>query len=118
MAVMLRLSRYGVRGRPFYRLVASERLGKRDGKFIEALGTYDPNPKSPIIVMKEDRVRHWVEMGAQTSDVVRAIIKKKLPGLIEKRLEHKLKKIQAARKKRKAKAQGATKTKVAKKKSS
>lgn len=106
VAVTLRLARYGVRKNAFYRFVALEKASKRNGGVIENLGTYNPMVEPPVINIKEDRVRRWIEVGAQVSGVARDLIIKKLPGLIEKREEHQRKKIQAARKARKARLAG------------
>lgn len=113
MAVIIRLSRYGVRKKPFYRMVVAERLGSRDGKFLEALGTYDPRTVPPKIVLKEDRVKRWIAVGAKPSLMVRAIIEKIIPGLVKNREANKRAKIVARRKARKqrllAKAKPASK---------
>lgn len=102
MAVILRLARYGQKKRPFYRIVATEKSSRRDGRFIEVIGTYNSLSNPPEIKLAEDKVRRWVESGATASTVVRDIIKKTIPGLIEGRETHKTKKVQEARKKRKA----------------
>ncbi|MEO1089116.1 MAG: 30S ribosomal protein S16 [Pseudomonadota bacterium] len=71
MAVTIRLSRGGAKKRPFYRVVAADSRARRDGRFLEKLGTYDPllakdDPKR--LVLNEDRIRHWLDQGAQASD--------------------------------------------------
>ena len=103
MAVTLRLARYGVRSKPFYRIVAADEIRPRGGKFIEIVGTYAPRTV-PVINFNEERVRSWLSQGAQVSDVVRDLIKKKIPGLIEEREKRQLTKVQAARKARKTRA--------------
>ncbi len=73
MALKIRLARGGAKKRPFYRIVVADSRSPRDGRFIERLGTYDPMlPKdSPErIRLKEDRVKHWLGVGAQPSDRV------------------------------------------------
>ncbi|NDC36856.1 MAG: 30S ribosomal protein S16 [Proteobacteria bacterium] len=102
MAVVIRLSRRGAPKRPFYRIIVSPKGTKRDSKFIEVVGTYNPMTNPPTVELKTERVQYWVEKGAQPSEVVGTIIKKNIPNFLEPRLEHKRKKIQAARKKRKA----------------
>ncbi len=102
MAVVIRLSRRGAPKRPFYRIIVSPKGTKRDSKFIEVVGTYNPMTNPPTVELKSERVQHWVGVGAQPTDVVATIIKKNIPNFIEPRLEHQRKKIQAARKKRKA----------------
>ena len=76
MAVAIRLSRFGAKKRPFYRIVAADSRRKRDGRFLEQLGTYDPM-KNPVDVRLEmDRVDYWLSVGAQPSDTVRSLIRK------------------------------------------
>jgi small subunit ribosomal protein S16 len=101
VAVTLRLARFGRTHSPHYRVVVSEKVTKRDGKFIERLGNYFPLREPAEIILKEDRVRHWLAVGAQTTDLVRSIIIKKIPGLMEDIEKNRLSKLQAARKKRK-----------------
>jgi small subunit ribosomal protein S16 len=103
VAVTLRLARAGLPGRPHYRIVAADKVKPRDGRFIEVLGTYTPrNP--PSVTFKEERVKHWLQHGAVASSVVRDLIRKKIPGLIEAREKNKLEKLQASRRARKARA--------------
>jgi small subunit ribosomal protein S16 len=68
MAVRIRLKRLGAKHRPFYRVVAADSKSPRDGRFIETLGTYDPLPDPPAIKLKEDRVQHWIGVGAKPSE--------------------------------------------------
>jgi small subunit ribosomal protein S16 len=73
MALKIRLSRAGAKKRPFYRIVVADSRSPRDGRYIEKLGTYDPQlPKdSPErIKFSEDRVKHWLGVGAQPTDRV------------------------------------------------
>ena len=104
MAVTLRLARFGRTHSPHYRVVASEKGTKRDGKFIERLGNYFPLREPAEIILKEDRVRHWISVGAQTTPLVRSIIMKKIPGLMEELEKSRLAKLQDSRKKRKERA--------------
>lgn len=101
MAVKIKLARFGTKSKPFYRIVASEKGTKRDGRFIERLGTYDPMTAPATVALNEARVQRWLSEGAQPTEVVRRLIQKSFPGVIEKREEHQRAKIQAARKKRK-----------------
>ena len=79
--VRIRLQRLGSTHRPFYRIVAANSTAPRDGRFIEILGTYDPvKIAADNVVLKEDRLKHWLGHGAQPSDSVRSILQKK--GLI------------------------------------
>ena len=102
MAVHIRLSRFGSKKRPHYRIVAADKQYKRDGRFLEMLGTYTPQRTENQFALKEDRVKYWVENGAIVSDTVGTLVKKALPNFLEERAKHKTSKIQAARKKRKA----------------
>jgi len=74
--VKLRLARMGNRKRPFYRVVAAEEANRRDGRFIEILGTYDPVKKPAAIEVKSDAVLKWLSNGAQPTDTVRRILAK------------------------------------------
>lgn len=110
MAVTLRLTRRGSSKRPFYRIVAAPKEKPRDGRFLEVLGWFNPRAKTDSVFMELDRVRYWVERGALPSSVVAGLIKKQLPGFLEERTKHQLSKITAARKKRKARLAGSSKT--------
>ncbi len=78
MAVKLRLARYGAKKYAYYRLVAADERARRDGRFLELLGTYNPNLDPPVVTLKEDRINHWLSVGAQPSDTVRNLLKKNL----------------------------------------
>ncbi len=77
MATRIRLVRRGKRNRPFYSVivVSDEKDGR--GDVIEILGYYDPLREPPVFEVKNDRVLHWLKVGAQTSPTVRSFIKKK-----------------------------------------
>lgn len=121
MAVTLRLARHGSKKRPFYRIVAAEKGCKRDGRCIEVIGVYHPIYNPPHLALKEDRVKHWIEHGAQSTQTVRALIKKTLPGFLEPRDEARLNKIKARRRARKERsktpAKASAKTPARRKKS-
>ena len=73
MSLKIRLARGGTKKRPHYRIVIADARSPRDGRFIERVGTYDPMlPKEHPgrVTMNEDRIRHWLSMGAQPSDRV------------------------------------------------
>ncbi len=72
MALKIRLSRAGAKKRPFYRIVVADTRSPRDGRFIERLGTYNPMlPKDARrVTLEEDRIRHWIGVGAKPSDRV------------------------------------------------
>lgn len=104
MAVVLRLARLGKHKSPAYRVVATDKQNKRDGKFLEVIGTYNPLTSPASVVLKEDRVKKWLSVGALPTAVVRSLIKRSFPGVVEAREDHKRKKIQEARRKRKERA--------------
>jgi small subunit ribosomal protein S16 len=74
MATRIRLQRHGKKGKAFFHLVAADSRAKRDGKFIEKLGTYNPNTNPATIDINFDRTLHWVQVGAEMSDTARAIL--------------------------------------------
>ncbi|MDR2863953.1 MAG: 30S ribosomal protein S16 [Puniceicoccales bacterium] len=77
--VRIRLQRHGSTHAPNYRLVACESTTRRDGRFIEILGTYTPRAatgKQVAINLNLDRVEHWLSVGAQPSDTARSLIKR------------------------------------------
>lgn len=67
--------RTGAKKRPSYRIVVKEKQSKRDGAYLENLGTYNPTRQPAEIKLKSDRVRYWIEKGAQPTDTVRQLIK-------------------------------------------
>jgi small subunit ribosomal protein S16 len=75
MAVKLRLARRGAKKAPFYHLVATDSRNPRDGKFNEEIGTYDPSFSPAKVSIKEDRLAHWLKMGAKPSPTVNQLIK-------------------------------------------
>src|SRR5215470_5833785 len=86
MAVKIRLRRDGAKKRPFYHVVAADERRARNGRFIEELGYYNPivaADAEPILVLKEERVRYWLSVGAQPTDTAAALLKKQ--GLMERR---------------------------------
>ena len=74
MAVKLRLQRHGKKGKPFYWIVAADARSKRDGKYLEKLGTYNPNVNPAIIDLNVDGAVKWLQNGAQPTDTARAIL--------------------------------------------
>ena len=72
----IRLSRFGKRKKPFYRVVVIESSRARNGRVVEAVGTYDPLKKPAEIKLDAERVKYWLGSGAQPSDTVRSLIKK------------------------------------------
>ena len=74
MAVKIRLSRHGKKGYAFYHIVVADSRAPRDGKFIEKLGTYNPNTNPATIELQFDRAIKWLQNGAQPTDTCRAIL--------------------------------------------
>jgi small subunit ribosomal protein S16 len=74
MATRIRLQRHGKKGKAFFHLVAADSRAKRDGKFIEKLGTYNPNTNPATIDINFDRTLSWVQVGAEMSETARAIL--------------------------------------------
>ena len=70
----LRLARAGTKKRPVYHLVATDSRSRRDGRFIENLGYYIPNRN--VLVLKYDRIEHWMSVGATTSETAGQLIRK------------------------------------------
>ncbi len=82
MAVKIRLARHGATKRPYYRIVVADSESKRDGRFLENVGTYDPKTDPARVTFKAERVRYWLERGATPTDTVRSLLKKE--GLLAK----------------------------------
>ena len=75
MAVRMRLTRVGSKKNPIYRVVVADSRSPRDGRFIEIVGRYNPQTDPSIIELDEDRVKDWLDKGAQPSDTVRRLLK-------------------------------------------
>ena len=74
MSVKIRLQRHGKKQRPFYWIVAADARSKRDGKYLEKLGTYNPNTNPATIDLNLDQAVQWLHNGAQPTDTARAIL--------------------------------------------
>jgi small subunit ribosomal protein S16 len=74
MAVKIRLARHGKKGYPFYHIVAASSRAPRDGRFIEKLGTYNPNTNPATITLDSDRALYWLNVGALPTDTCRVIL--------------------------------------------
>lgn len=79
----IRLQRLGSKGNAFYRVVTADARSPRDGRFVEVLGTYNPNAKQDEIKLNADLVNKWLKNGAQPTDTARALLEK--AGIIEKK---------------------------------
>ena len=91
MAVKIRLQRHGKKGKPFYWIVAADSRSKRDGKYLEKIGTYDPNTSPATIDLNFDSAISWLGKGAQPTNTAKAILsysgvllKKHLDGGVKK----------------------------------
>ena len=75
--IKIRLQRHGSRHAPFYRMVVAPATSRRDGRFIEVLGTYNPqaHARTEELKLKMDRVDHWLQVGAQPTDTAKSLIK-------------------------------------------
>ena len=69
------LMRMGSKGKPFYRVVVKEKRSKRDGKYLENVGTYNPMTSPAAVNLKHDRIQYWMSVGAQPTDTVARLIK-------------------------------------------
>ena len=73
--LMIRLSRMGARKQPHYRIVVIEKARARNGRPVEVVGTYNPITKPKAILLKHDRIAHWMKNGAQPSDTVARLLR-------------------------------------------
>ena len=76
MAVKIRLARHGAKKRPYYRVVVADSRYPRDGRFIEEIGTYDPNKEPSVVNIDAEKAKQWIANGAQPTDTVRVLLKK------------------------------------------
>ncbi len=76
MAVVIRLRREGNKNRPFYRIVVTDSRARRDGSYLEQVGTYDPKQEGENFKMDLGRVTDWMGKGAKPSETVASMIKK------------------------------------------
>lgn len=74
MSTRIRLQRHGKKGKPFFHIVVADQRSKRDGRFIEKIGTYNPNTNPATIVLDFEKSLEWIQKGAQPSDTARAIL--------------------------------------------
>lgn len=82
MAIKMRLARAGAKKKPFYQIVIADVRSRRDGRFIENVGTYDPNQNPAAVKFEEGKALEWLGKGAQPTDTVKQMLKK--TGLWEK----------------------------------
>jgi small subunit ribosomal protein S16 len=77
MPLKIRLARHGAKKRPFYRIVVADSESPRDGRFLETVGTYNPLSDPAQVVLKGERIQHWIQRGAIPTDTVNSLLKKK-----------------------------------------
>lgn len=82
MPVKIRLKRVGAKKHPLYRIVVANSTEARDGRFIETIGTYDPNVDPPAVKIDEEKALRWLGYGAQPTDTTRALLRKQ--GLLDR----------------------------------
>ena len=76
MAVRIRLARFGRKKQPYYRIVVQNSEAPRDGKFLAIVGTYDPMKKPAAVTFHQDRLKFWMDRGAQPTVTVKSLIAK------------------------------------------
>lgn len=74
--VKIRLRRMGAKKAPFYRIVVADSRYPRDGRFIEEIGTYDPNQEPSVVSIDGEKAKAWIANGAQPTDTVKSLLKK------------------------------------------
>ena len=82
MATKIRLARAGAKKRPFYQVVVADERSRRDGRFIENMGTYDPTKNPAVFKLNAEKITEWLGKGAQPTDTVRQLLKK--AGIMDK----------------------------------
>lgn len=76
MALKIRLARLGAKKKPFYRIVVADSEAKRDGRFLDVVGIYDPNQNPARVELKKELLDSWATKGARPTDTVRSLLKK------------------------------------------
>ncbi|MDA8431000.1 MAG: 30S ribosomal protein S16 [Geobacteraceae bacterium] len=82
MATKIRLARAGAKKRPFYQVVVADERCRRDGRFIENMGTYDPTKNPAVVKLNKEKIVAWLDKGAQPTDTVRQLLKN--AGILDK----------------------------------
>ena len=75
MSVKIRLSRFGAKKQPTYRIVVAEERTKRDGRIVEKIGHYDPRTDPATVVLNEERTKYWLGVGARPTDAMGPLLK-------------------------------------------
>ena len=76
MAVRIRLTRHGRKKQPFYRIIVADSESKRDGKFLDIVGTYDPIQDPAVIKIDNSKIEDWMSKGALPTTTVKSLLKK------------------------------------------
>lgn len=76
MAVRIRLSRFGRKKKPFYRIVVQNSESRRDGKFLEIVGTYNPMTEPLELTIHQDKLQSWLDKGAEPTTTVKSLLAK------------------------------------------
>jgi len=77
MALRIRLARFGAKKRPYYRIVVTNNESPRDGKFLEIVGSYDPNQDPAAVTVKDELLALWLGRGATPTDTVASLLKRR-----------------------------------------
>ena len=77
MSVRVRLTRVGSKKNPIWRVVVADQRSPRDGRIIESVGRYNPQTEPSEIVIDEERVKHWLDRGAQPTNTVKKLLRTK-----------------------------------------
>lgn len=110
MALKIRLRKQGRKNRPFYRVVVADSRERRDGKYVECLGWYNPfeSEQNCGLKLDESRVAHWLERGVQMTDNAQSLVARECPevmkGFREKQVAHQTKMTAKKRESRRKKA--------------
>ena len=75
MATKIRLARMGAKKKPYYRMVVADSQSPRDGRFIEIVGTYDPNKEPAAVSWKQEVLKKWLSVGAEPTATVKNLIR-------------------------------------------
>jgi small subunit ribosomal protein S16 len=74
--LVIRMRRAGAKNRPYFRIVVTESAEKREGRFVEVLGHYNPRTKPETVDIDRERLAHWLKAGARPSDTVRTLVRR------------------------------------------
>ena len=102
MALKIRLRKQGRNNRPFYRVVVADSRSPRDGKYVEALGWYNPFETEDDLLLNSERIAHWVGQGAQLTETVQALMHRGAPAVLRQSIDKTVARREKALAKRKA----------------